>query len=68
MKSIYYIHSANDQFGQRWTVWYHGDYQYEIECRTTKKKIRLNDTSYEEAMGKFASIVERVEKTAIVSY
>jgi hypothetical protein len=58
MKFYQYIQSGNDRWGQRWTLWHVGNYQYEIECRSVKKKIVLNDTFFKDAIGRFVSVLE----------
>jgi len=57
MKSYQYIQSGNDKFGARHTLWHVGNYQYEIECRDTGKKIALNDTNFEKALQIFQSVL-----------
>jgi hypothetical protein len=52
--------SENDKFGARHTLWHVGNYMYEIECRSTGNKIRLNDTTFEQA--------KRVFQEVLVSY
>ena len=60
MRFAHYIVSGNDKFGARHTLWHVGNYMYEIECRSTGKKIRLSDTSFEQA--------KRVFESMLVSY
>jgi hypothetical protein len=60
MKQYHYIMSENDKFGARHTLWHVGNYMYEIECRSTGNKIRLNDTTFEQA--------KRVFQEMLVSY
>ena len=49
MKYFHYIEAKNDKFGHRQVLWQTGNYQYEIEDRSSKKKIVLQDTSFEAA-------------------
>ena len=60
MKHYHFIEAQNDRFGARHTLWHVGNYMYEIECRSTGNKIRLNDTTFEQA--------KRVFQEVLVSY
>ena len=57
MRFIHYIMSGNDKFGARHTLWHVGNYMYEIECRSTGNKIRLSDTTFEQAKQVFESML-----------
>ena len=56
MKTFHYIEARNDKFGSRHVLWHTGNYCYEIECRSTGKKIRLDDTSFEDAKRIFEEV------------
>jgi hypothetical protein len=52
-----YMTSGNDLFGDRHTLWYVGDYHYQIECRVTGNKIDLPDMCFEDALRTFESVL-----------
>jgi hypothetical protein len=60
MKHYHFIDGRRDKFGSYHVLWHTGNYCYEIECRSTGNKIRLNDTTFEQA--------KRVFQEVLVSY
>jgi hypothetical protein len=52
-----YMTSGTDLFGDRHTLWYVGDYHYQIECRVTGNKIDLPDMCFEDALRAFESVL-----------
>jgi len=56
----HFIDGRRDKFGAYHVLWHTGNYMYEIECRTTGNKIRLSDTTFEQA--------KRVFEDVLVSY
>jgi len=57
VKFYHFIDAQNDKFGARHTLWHVGNYMYEIECRSTGNKIRLSDTTFEQAKQVFESML-----------
>jgi len=57
MTYMKYMTSGTDLFGDRHTLWYVGDYHYQIECRVTGNKIDLPDMCFEDALRAFESVL-----------
>jgi len=57
MNFIHFIKGQKDKFGSYHVLWHTGNYRYEIECRSTGKKIRLENTSFEDAKRVFQEVV-----------
>ena len=60
MKTLHFIKSGRDKFGSYHVLWHTGNYRYEIENRSSKKSLVLEDTSFEQA--------KRVFDEVLVSY
>lgn len=56
MKFYHFINGQKDKFGNYQVLWHTGNYQYEIEDRSAKKKIVLQDTTFEAAKQIFSEV------------
>lgn len=56
MKTYHFIESKKDKFGHYQVLWHTGNYQYEIEDRSAKTKIVLQDTDFEVAKTIFSEV------------
>jgi hypothetical protein len=56
MKHYHFIDGRKDKFGSYQVLWHTGNYQYEIEDRNSKKKIVLQDTTFEDAKQIFLEV------------
>jgi hypothetical protein len=59
MNTIHYITSGNSLDNIRYTLWQVGNYQYEIDCRSTGKEVRLHDTTFERASEIFEKFLKK---------